>query len=225
MRYLLFLIVWLMLLPSTSFAQDDVDAEWDSDPLIVVSPTKLNYIYRGVDNPIDVAVPGVSCEEITVNISHGRLEGKGCVYTVNVRDHTVNELQVIASWIKGGEHLTAAIKFRVKDLPLPNTCFAGSCTDLDTIPVASLKAAQGVVASFAHFGISLRNQVVNYRLRILRECSAVFDGVSNEARLIPEMMIALQGINSGDEVMITEVRAQDPTGTVKELAPLRLIVD
>ena len=41
------------------------------EPNVVVSPTAMNVMYKGIQNPIDVSVPGVSPEKIRVRVVNG----------------------------------------------------------------------------------------------------------------------------------------------------------
>jgi hypothetical protein len=204
-------------------AQDTGDDDVVGQPTVVVAPAKLNIIYRGVDNPLEIAVPGVHCDQLKVNVSHGRLEGTGCSYVVNVGGDANRALRVTVSWTSGGKSESYESLFRVKDPPLPLACFAGTCTDHDTIHFANFHAAQGVIARLMDFDMDIVLKVVQYRLRILRACTPVFDATVNEARLSPGMAEALLGVRSGDEVLLTEIKMRDPTGTIRSLAPLRLV--
>ncbi|MEM9051863.1 MAG: hypothetical protein AAGC47_07410 [Bacteroidota bacterium] len=42
-------------------------------PSLVVSPTKMNVLYRGIENPIEISVPGIKQEALTATISTGSL--------------------------------------------------------------------------------------------------------------------------------------------------------
>src|SRR5690606_24092065 len=42
-------------------------------PSLVVSPIKMNVLYRGIDNPIAISVPGVSADALNPSISTGTL--------------------------------------------------------------------------------------------------------------------------------------------------------
>jgi len=46
-------------------------------PSAVISPTKMNVLYIGVDNPIDISVAGFSADKISAGISSGSLSRKG----------------------------------------------------------------------------------------------------------------------------------------------------
>ncbi|HRP00723.1 MAG TPA: GldM family protein [Flavobacteriales bacterium] len=218
-------ILLTVLVATTSVwlaAQDTGDDAVVRQPAVVVAPTKLNIIYRGVDNPVDIAVPGVPCDQLNVKVSHGRLVGTGCSYVVNVGADADRVVRITVSWSIGDKSASAESLFRVKDPPLPVTCFAGACTDHDTIHFANFHAAQGVIPRLMDFDMDIVLKVVQYRLRILRACTPMFDATVNEARLSPEMREALQGVRSGDEVLLTEIKMMDPMGVIKPLAPLRL---
>lgn len=218
-------ILLTVLVATTSVwlaAQDTGDDDVVRQPAVVVAPAKLNIIYRGVDNPLEIAVPGVSCTQLNVKVSHGRLEGTGCSYVVNVGGDADRVVRITVSWTSGGKTTSSESLFRVKDPPLPLACFAGTCTDNDTIPFANFHAAQGVIARRMDFDMDIVQKVVHYRLQIIRACSPVFESTVNEARLSSGMREALQGIRSGDEVLLTEIKMMDPMGVIKPLAPLRL---
>ena len=42
-------------------------------PSLVVSPTKMNVFYRGVDNPVSISVAGYSATNISPNMTNGTL--------------------------------------------------------------------------------------------------------------------------------------------------------
>ncbi|MCK5667338.1 MAG: gliding motility protein GldM, partial [Thiotrichaceae bacterium] len=52
---------------------------------LVVSPTKMNVFYIGVDNPVDVSVPGIDPNKIQARISSGSIRKKGNSYVVKVK--------------------------------------------------------------------------------------------------------------------------------------------
>jgi len=86
----------------------------------VVSAVYMNVLYRGVSNPVAVAVPGVKSERITLTVSGGSVtkgesvwevkpgEGPECTFTVSV----------------DGKKFSEKV-FRVKSIPSPLAVFAG----------------------------------------------------------------------------------------------------
>jgi gliding motility-associated protein GldM len=43
-------------------------------PSVVVSPTAMNVLYQGIENPIDISVPGVGSDKIRVTMKKGTIE-------------------------------------------------------------------------------------------------------------------------------------------------------
>ena len=52
-------------------------------PSMVVSATKMNVFYKGVDNPVSVSVPGFTADKVKATISTGSMtKAKGAVTTL-----------------------------------------------------------------------------------------------------------------------------------------------
>ena len=84
-------------------------------PAVSVSATKMNVVYRGIDNPI--AVGGGVGGEINATASNGTLTRTGNG-TYNLRPGEGNEVTINVS--SAGSSL-GSMKFRVKDLPKPDS--------------------------------------------------------------------------------------------------------
>jgi gliding motility-associated protein GldM len=61
----------------------------------VVSADKMNVVYRGLDNPISVSLPGVSDNNLKVSAAGGRLSGKGSSYSL--RPGAAKEIKINVS--------------------------------------------------------------------------------------------------------------------------------
>jgi gliding motility-associated protein GldM len=90
-------------------------------PLVTISPTKMNVFYVGVDNPIDISVPGAP-ERITPTVSVGSIkpavDGKGyVVYNLpkNTKDAVVN----VSAVFDGKPRNMGSFTFRLKRVPDP----------------------------------------------------------------------------------------------------------
>ena len=180
----------------------------------------MNILYRGVDNPVEVAVPGVPCKDLQVEITNGEISGSGCLYTIKPgRDYNT---WLMATWSVPHGTDSAETLFHVRNLPLPQAYFAGSWVDYDSIPASHAKAAQGVLARMFDVEINIPLKVIYYRLQLLRNCSFIFDGSTNEARLSARMTDILSTAEPSDVIMISDIQVRFPDSTVKEILPLHL---
>lgn len=46
----------------------------------VVSADKMNVLYSGIDNPVQIAVENCSCKNVVATVTNGSLTGEGCHY-------------------------------------------------------------------------------------------------------------------------------------------------
>lgn len=119
-----------------------------SPGVVAIEATKMNVFYIGVDNPITVAVPGYSCDDIKVRLSNGTGEliplGE-CQYNVHVTQPGIISVEVFGT-DHGREKQLGVKTYRVKRIPDPVPGFDGqesavvSQTDLEKVFGRELKA-------------------------------------------------------------------------------------
>ena len=85
-------------------------------PSVVISPTKMNVLYRGVDNPLEISVPGVDPSNLIVSGTGIKKTGNG--YIANVTRYKGKELKINVSVKEDGATKNMGSKsFRVKNIP------------------------------------------------------------------------------------------------------------
>lgn len=91
-----------------------------SPPSANVSADKMNVVYRGLDNPITVSVPGFANNEVFPSCSGGNMSGSNGKYTI--KPGTGNELtiSVSAKGFDGKSTSMGSYKFRIKAVPTPD---------------------------------------------------------------------------------------------------------
>ncbi|WP_417612596.1 gliding motility protein GldM [Owenweeksia hongkongensis] len=91
-------------------------------PSVVISPTKMNVLYRGVDNPLDIGVPGVDPSKLTVTGPGIKKLGNG-TYMADVTNVSGREMSISVSVQEVDENGKTVSRnmgskeFRVKGLP------------------------------------------------------------------------------------------------------------
>ncbi|MDD4216565.1 MAG: gliding motility protein GldM [Bacteroidales bacterium] len=111
------------------------------DAGFTVSASKCNVFYRGLENPVEVAVSGYPKESVSVSISGGaliRATGKGYIVTVpqGVAAKQVN-ITVSVRTPEGGRTLGSA-PFNILNVPPPTILVAGAYKDGAELPKAAL---------------------------------------------------------------------------------------
>lgn len=109
---------------------------------VVVTNTKINVLYMGVDNPVDVAIENCDCSKIFIELSSGNLEGFGCNY--HVKPTSTNPIDLKVYKMKGNhKKLVTTKSFKVKRVPVPIVQLGGF-TDGAKIPRSILYTASPV---------------------------------------------------------------------------------
>ncbi len=195
-------------------------------PSTVVSPTKMNVVYRGLDNPIEVSVSGYAATKIDAQTTNGSLtkvspgkytlkpgKGKECKITVSVKGDEGKSKSL------GGEGFT----FRVKNVPKPEPFYAG-VTGSGKVKKSRLQVASKVTAKLEDFdfeGVSYKvvgfDFVANVGGRFVRE-------TSKSGNLTSKMKNIAKGQKKGDRIIIENIFAVGPDGTKKSIGNIILEV-
>lgn len=86
----------------------------------VVAAVKMNVLYRGMANPIEIAVPGVTSEKVTAIITNGTLSKSASGFSVSPGEQAESVITVLVDNKKVSEKT-----FRIKNVPNPVAVFAG----------------------------------------------------------------------------------------------------
>lgn len=98
-------------------------------PSLTVSPTKMNVLYIGINNPISISVPGVANSNISARCSHGSLKSTGNgTYSIKPpksgAPRTV-KISVNATMKDGSSKPMGDMEFRLKRIPNPKLRIMG----------------------------------------------------------------------------------------------------
>lgn len=175
---------------------------------VVVSPTKMNVLYRGVKNPISVSVPGVAPENVKATMSNGSLspaagQPKGN-YVAEVTA-TGEAVVKVSATIGGKDRPMGEFKFRVKDVPTPVGYIAGVKDGL--VPTATLIAAPNIIPKLEGFDFELYYQVTKFKLVYSTGGTDVKE-VNVTGKSIPSAELeGLKRLKKGARVWIEEIDA------------------
>ncbi len=190
-----------------------------SPPSFVVSPTKMNVFYLGVDNPVEISVPGFLPDQIVASTTNGRISGSGNNYVVRPTKEGASQINV-AVRVEGKTRAMGSKPFRVRTVPDPYPTLAGRTGG--SITRSDLLAQTGVEASMPDwFEFDLEFEVTSFTV------SATIRGflreeVSSSGRFTPEQREILRTLNVGSRLYIIEIKAVGPDGSVRNLPSISL---
>lgn len=176
---------------------------------VVVSPTKMNVLYRGVKNPISVSVPGVAPENVKATITVGNLsqaagQPKGN-YIAEIMSPGTEAIVKVSASVGGKDRPMGEFKFRVKEVPPPVGYIAGVSSG--NVPVAQLAAAPTVIPKMENFDFELYFQVTKFELVYSLGGSDIKTVPVQGNRLPASDLTAIKSLKKGSRVWIENIEA------------------
>lgn len=194
-------------------------------PSLVVSPTQMNVFYKGIDNPVDISVPGVASENIRATITGGnslRKVGSNS-YVVKMSPSSPNKVyvNVSATMADGSNRNMGRMEFRAKRLPTPFSAINGKQGTLRMSP-AEMKAQIGLSAKYdSDFAFNLTCKVKKYNVFIQdSRGTIVLDDEFTGSRFPSKVKNALSKVRKGYRVQFENVKAVGDDGVQHTLAPI-----
>ena len=187
-----------------------------AEPNVVVSPTKMNVFYVGVDNPVSVSAPGFSADRIRATISNrnGKLIKKGDDYIAQPQVvGRIAKVLVEAKFDDGWRSLRT-VDFRVKPIPDP----VAKVADLNggKIKKNLLLAQTGVDAVMDNFDFDLTFKITGFTVSTIVKGYTV-DQESRSDVFTPEQMGMFRNLKRNQKVYIEDIRAVGPDGVTRNL--------
>ena len=197
-----------------------------AEPALVVSPTKMNVFYRGLDNPVEISVPGVASDKLTATISGDHKLTRGADGTFIVRPGASPEanITVTATMPDGSKKTMPPRKFRVKRVPDPVPVFAGKVPTDRSISKGDLQVAVGVAARMENFDFEVATTVRSFRMTATVG-GTIVEKESNSNKVTADMKAMLEQVRKGNLVMLSEIRVAMPDGTDRILPSITLKVN
>src|SRR5699024_10185866 len=178
-----------------------------------VSPTKMNVLFVGLDNPISIAAAGVPAASVHASISQGSLRKTGTgKYVAKVTDVNKDAVVNVSANIDGQNKSLGSMKFRVMRVPDPVAMIGNS--EGGRMRSAVFKAQKGVRAVMKDFYFDIKFNVVSFTMGFVgKGFSDYFEAKSNSALFSSEMQQLMQRCQPGTRIFIDEIRAKGPDGS------------
>ena len=194
------------------------------EPMLVVSPTKMNVFYTGVENPVEISVPGVPSDKISASINNGTIKpiGKGAFIVMPTRIGQLAQVNVIAEIEKGKKRNMGTKDFRVKMVPDPIAKVAG-IKNSGSIEKNLLLAQFGVVAEMENFDFDLKFKVTEFSVSTIVG-GFTSDKPSKSNKFTVEQMALIKQATKNQRVYIESVKAVGPDGSIRTLGNISLTI-
>lgn len=181
----------------------------DAGKDIVIGATNMNVLYRGVENPVGIAIPGTPADKVTATISDGTIKKTANGWSVAPGSQDELVITVSASGKKVAEK-----KFRVKNIPEPIAQFAGKSEG--TIDKMTAGETMEITASLNNFLWDLNFKISSFKF-VYHQGGFVNELVGTGSRITDQMKTMINGLNSGDKFGFEDIKAVGPDGRIKIL--------
>ena len=181
----------------------------------VISADKMNVVYRGVENPITISIPGIADNKVNAS-APGLKRVRGSKYSLSPRSGREVKINVTGT-LPDGKKVSSISSFRIKDIPKPSGFFRGKTGDF-TLPKSSLERGS-VEARLEDFDFDLPLKTTEFRFRAPGQPSMVIKGDKLDTRA----KNALSRIKNGQTVIISDIKVVIPTNPKYKLKPTRPI--
>ena len=184
----------------------------------VVSADKMNVVYRGVQNPISVSLPGVSGNNLNVSATGGRLSGSGSNYNLSAGSGNTAVINVSAK-LTSGKTVNSKATFRIKDIPAAMGSARGQF-GVVRMPKSSL-ANTPIGAGLPDFVFDLKLQVKSFKVKVPGQVTVLVNGTKFNA----QAKKVLAKARRGDVVTIFDIQASiigNSTYQLKKVIPVSI---
>ena len=181
----------------------------------VISADKMNVVYRGVDNPITISIPGIADNKVNAS-APGLKRVRGSKFSLSPKSGRDVKINVTGT-LPDGKRVSSISSFRIKDIPKPSGFFRGKTGDF-TLPKSSLERGS-VEARLEDFDFDLPLKTTEFRFRAPGQPSMVIKGDKLDTRA----KNALSRIKNGQTVIISDIKVVIPSNPSYKLKPTRPI--
>lgn len=193
-------------------------------PAATIAATEMNLLYKGIDNPMSISVPGFAASEVKVSAPGLNLNSLGGgKYNAKVPSSTSKEVTITASITRDGKTKTVGSqKFRVRSLPQPTAQLGGIPNDGLPKGKAAVGAQSSIIASMgAGFAYNLNYRVQGFKMIIAYKRKPPVMASSSNGALTGQMRSMVKSTQSGDKILIEGIRATEAKyGFKANLSPI-----
>lgn len=201
------------------------------EPMATISPTMMNVLYAGIDNPISISVPGVPMNAVNASMTNGTLTRSGDTWIARPgKVGTEAEISVTAN-MDGRSQQVGSMKFRVRKLPDPTPYIAIKAEDGSTIQYKGTpkKISKAQLMKASGLGAAIDDDILNVSYTVLSFSMIFFDSMGNAlpensdgARFSQRQLDKIKQLKPGKSFFISNVKATGPDGITRDISPMEV---
>ena len=182
----------------------------------IISADKMNVVYRGLENPITISMPGISPTKVKA-VAPGLVRKSGTSYVLRPGKGKTVSVNVTAVTDKGETIKSPPVTFRIKDIPQAMASIRGEYGSIK-MPKGSL-AKSSINAGLPDFVFDLKLRVKSFKVKVPGKTTVIVNG----GRMNSQAQKAIGGAKRGDIVTVFGIRASiigNSSYRLKEVLPI-----
>ena len=181
----------------------------------VVSADKMNVVYRGLDNPISVSLPGVSDNKLNVTASGGKLTGGKGKYSITPGAGKIATI-IVSAKLSSGKTVNSKATFRIKDIPAAMGSVRGQYGTV-RMPKSGLSNAP-IAAGLPDFEFDLNIKVQSFKIKVPGQLTIIVKG----SKLNAAAKKKLSKAKRGDIINVYGIKATANGYDLKKVLPVNI---
>ncbi|MCM1225060.1 MAG: gliding motility protein GldM [Lachnospiraceae bacterium] len=201
------------------------------EPMVTISPTMMNVLYAGIDNPISISAPGIPMSSINATISNGTLTRNGNSWIARSSGVGQEATISVTANMNGGTTNLGSMTFRVRKLPDPLAYIPikdGSGNTLQykgaprRISKAQLMSATGVGAALDDGVLDIQYQVVSFQTIVFDQMGNAIPENSAGSQFSARQKDQFKNLKPGKTFIIGNIKAKGPDGITRDVPPIQV---
>lgn len=204
------------------------------EPMATISPTMMNVLYAGIDNPISISVPGVPMTALSATMTNGSLTRSGDHWVARPTKVGDNAVISVSASVDGHSQSVGNMTFRIRKLPDPTAYI--SMKDASGNPVsykgapkriskASLMAADGLSASVDDGILDVTYTVVSFSTIFYDSMGNAIPEVSDGPKFSSRQKEQFRRLKNGQGFFISYIKAKGPDGITRDISPMQVLLN
>jgi len=182
-------------------------------PAAVISPTKMNVFYIGVDNPVSISVPGFANENISASGGGIRVKNKAKgQYSIKPKKRGKVKIRVTATDENGNKTSFPPQEFRVKKVPDPIAEVAQKSSG--SIAKTKLQVAGNMLAKMENFDFEMKVIITGFTVSA-KVGQYEQSKKSRSYKLTAEQKALIKKVKRGSRVTFEKITCKVAGGTRK----------
>ncbi len=204
------------------------------EPMATISPTMMNVLYAGIDNPISISVPGVAMNAVQASMSNGSLTRTGDHWTARPGKVGSEAVISVTAQIDGRPLSVGSMTFRVRKLPDPTPFIPIKDAQGNTVHYkgSPKKISKAALMAAEQLGAALDDDLLDVSYSVVSFATIFFDSmgnaipeVSNGAAFSPRQKEQFRRLKPGKFFLISDVKAKGPDGITRDIPPMQVALN